>query len=51
MLIAALEDRATELAAALVRQLRIATWAAGLQRVDELSPRNLLRDGDLIPAS
>ena len=50
LLIAALEDRTVEVAALLVRQLRIATWAAGVARVSDLSPANLLRDGDLIPA-
>ena len=45
MLIAALEDRATEEAAILVRQLRIAVWATGAARVADLSPANLLRDG------
>jgi len=48
LLIAALEDRTLEAAAVLVRQLRIAVWAAGVARVTDLGEANLLRDGGSI---
>jgi isopentenyl diphosphate isomerase/L-lactate dehydrogenase-like FMN-dependent dehydrogenase len=47
MLLAALEDRAVEVAMVLVRQLRIAVWAAGVARASDLGPANLLHDGEL----
>jgi isopentenyl-diphosphate delta-isomerase len=50
LLIAALENRTVEAAALLVRQLRIATWAAGVAGVGDLSTANLLRDGEPVPA-
>jgi isopentenyl-diphosphate delta-isomerase len=50
MLLAAFEDRATEVAQVLVRQLRIAAWASGVARATDLSAAHLLRDGEpLVP--
>jgi isopentenyl-diphosphate delta-isomerase len=49
MLLGALEDRAVEVAMVLVRQLRIAVWGAGVARVTDLGPANLLSDGELRP--
>jgi isopentenyl-diphosphate delta-isomerase len=46
LLVAALEDRAVAAADVLVRQLRIATWAAGAGHVSELGPGRLLLDGE-----
>ena len=36
-------------AAILVRQLRIAVWAAGVAAASDLGPGNLLHDGQLRP--
>jgi isopentenyl-diphosphate Delta-isomerase len=44
-LLAARADTASEVAATLVRQLRIAVWAAGAASGAELSPAHLLADG------
>lgn len=41
LLIAAQADRAGEVLGAIVEQLRIATWAAGAARADELGPEHL----------
>ncbi len=41
LLIAAQADRAGEALGAVVRQLRIATWAAGAPRADALGPEHL----------
>lgn len=50
MLLAAFDDRATEAAQLLVRQLRIAAWACGVAHVSDLSAAHLLRDGEpLVP--
>jgi isopentenyl-diphosphate delta-isomerase len=49
MLLAALEDRAVDAAAILVRQLRIAVWAAGVAAASDLGPSNLLHEGQLRP--
>ena len=40
-LVAAQQDRASEVAAALVRQLRVAVWAVGAASAGELSPAHL----------
>jgi isopentenyl-diphosphate Delta-isomerase len=44
-LLAAQADEASETAAALIRQLRLAVWAAGAASSTELSRRHLRRDG------
>ena len=41
LLIAAREDRATELLGAIAEQLRVATWAAGAARAVDLGPEHL----------
>ena len=45
LLIAAQADRASEVLGAIVEQLRIATWAAGAARADELGPEHLQPEG------
>ena len=48
-LLAAQADTACETAATLVRQLRVAVWAAGAGSAAELSPEHLRREPALLP--